>query len=135
MKDNIAHTPQIEQNKIESSEETLHLKDKENQNCINELHNTETRVAELEKRLGILRKLVKDQEATIELNNQTTQRRESKNTTKESNELHTHFANINDTLKGCGRKIKCNKYYRLQRSRIGGKLDGRKKVRRQSILC
>ena len=97
--DNIAHTAQIEQNKIESLEETSHLKDKENQNCINELHNTKTRVAELEKRLGNIRKLVKDQEATIELKNQTTQRRESKNTTKESNELHTDFANINDTLK------------------------------------
>ena len=40
---------------------------------------------------------VKDQEATIELKNQTTQRKESKNTTKETNMLHTDFAS-NDTL-------------------------------------
>ena len=96
--DNIAHTAQLERTKIESLEETLHLKVKENQISINELHDSKTRVAELENRLEILRKLVKDQEATIEIKNQTAQRRDSKNT-KENSESQIYSGNINDTLK------------------------------------
>ena len=65
-------------------------------NYINKIQNTKTRVAELKKCLEFLRK--KDQEATIEIKDQTAQRRDSKSTTKQNNELYTDSVNINDTL-------------------------------------
>ena len=99
IRDNITHTEESNRKKIESLEGTLQLKEKENQSYINEINNTKTRVAELEKRLQILRKLVKDQEATIDFKNQTAQRRDSKNTGKVNNELQTDPKNINGTLK------------------------------------